>query len=125
MDASGVSTVLARLDERRQQAFAGRNTALLGQVYLPGPLLSQDTALLERLVPAGCRLVGVYTNYDHVRVTARSGNRVQAAVSATLAESSLMCAGTAKARAPGAGPATLHIMLARHGSGYLIAAIGR
>jgi eukaryotic-like serine/threonine-protein kinase len=66
LDASGVSTVLARLDERRQQAFAGRNTALLGQVYLPGPLLSQDTALLERLVPAGCRLVGVYTNYDHV-----------------------------------------------------------
>ena len=125
LDASGVSTVLARLDERRQQAFAGRNTALLGQVYLPGPLLSQDTALLERLVPAGCRLVGVYTNYDHVRVTARSGNRVQAAVSATLAESSLMCGGTAKARAPGAGPATLHIMLARHGSGYLIAAIGR
>jgi hypothetical protein len=124
-DASAVSAVLARLDTRRQRAFATRDVGLLGQVYVPGPLLSQDTALLEHLVPAGCGLVGVHTSYRHVRTTARERGQIEAAVSATMADSSLTCSGSASRRAPGYGPAELHIVLDRHGSGYLIAAIRR
>jgi hypothetical protein len=123
LDASGVRTVLTRLDKLRQQAFADRNTSLLGKVYIPGPLLRQDTALLERIVPNGCRLVGVHTTYDLVRVAARRGSRVQAAVRATLNESVLVCGATATGRASGSGPSSLHIALAPHGSSYLIAAI--
>lgn len=124
LDASGVNTVLVGLDKRRQQAFAQRDTSLLGEVYVAGPLLSQDTALLERLVPSGCRLVGVHTSYDQVRVIARSASLVHATVSARLTESVLRCGSGANARAAGAGPAMLRIVLARRGSGYLIAAIG-
>ncbi|PZS16578.1 MAG: serine/threonine protein kinase [Pseudonocardiales bacterium] len=125
LDAQGAAAVLTRLDKLRQQAFADRDASLLGNVYIPGPLLTQDTALLERIVPAGCRLVGVHTSYDQVRVTARSGPRVQVAVRATLSQSLLVCAGSARGRASGSGPSTLHIVLAAHGAGYLIAGISR
>lgn len=117
--------MLATLDTRRQQAFAERDPTLLATVYPPGSLLSQDAAMLERLVPSGCRLLGVQTKYDHVRVTARSGHRVHAAVTATLSGSLLACRRGANARAPGFGPVTLHVVLVRHGSGYLIDGIER
>jgi serine/threonine protein kinase len=125
LDAPGVSAVLARLDARRQQAFATRDAALLAQIYVPGALLSQDRALLERVVPAGCGLVGVRTTYEHIQVTAHGAGRVRSAVSATLADSVLICGDTAKGRAPGSGPTKLNVVLMRRGSDYLIAAISR
>ncbi|MFN2517456.1 MAG: serine/threonine protein kinase, partial [Jatrophihabitantaceae bacterium] len=125
LDASGVRTLLVKLDASRQRAFAERDASLLGKVYSPGPLLIQDTSLLERLVPAGCGLLGVHTAYDHVRVTAASGTRVQVVVQATLSESVLTCATAATGRAAGSGPAKLRIVLTRHGSTYLIAGIER
>ena len=125
LDARSVTTVLARLDQDRERAFATRNVALLSRVYTAGPLLTQDTTLLNRLVPRDCRLVGVHTTYDHVQVTARGGGRVQVTVRAELAGSLLECGGTATGRASGSGPATLHVELAPHGAGYLIAGITR
>jgi hypothetical protein len=125
LDAAGVSLVLMRLDKLREQAFADRDPSLLGAVYVPGPLLNQDAALVRHVVPAGCRLTGVHTSYDDIRVTGHSADRVRAVVSATLADSLLSCGGTPKGRAPGSGPATLHIALSRHGSDWLISAIER
>jgi hypothetical protein len=46
-------------------------------------------------------------------------------VRAKLAESLLVCGGTATGRAAGSGPTTLHIELTPKGSGYLIAGIKR
>ncbi|MDT4957799.1 MAG: hypothetical protein QOD31_1598 [Pseudonocardiales bacterium] len=117
--------MLVRLDKLRERAFAVRDPTLLSKVYAAGPLLTQDTALLNRLVPKDCRLVGVHTTYDHVRVTASGSGGVQVAVRAKLAESLLVCGGTATGRAAGSGPTTLHIELTPKGSGYLIAGIKR
>jgi serine/threonine protein kinase len=125
LDARGVQTVLVRLDKLRERAFAVRDPTLLSKVYAAGPLLTQDTALLNRLVPKDCRLVGVHTTYDHVQVTASGSGGVQVAVRAKLAESLLVCGGTATGRAAGSGPTTLHIELTPKGSGYLIAGIKR
>jgi eukaryotic-like serine/threonine-protein kinase len=124
-DASGVATALKRLDTLRQQAFADRNAGLLANVYAAGPLLRQDTALLTRLVPAGCRLVGVHTDYGQVRVIGATASRVQASVRATLSDSVLVCGGTTTGRALGSGPSMLRIVLAPHGAGYLITGIHR
>jgi hypothetical protein len=125
LDARGVTTVLTRLDKLRERAFAFRDARLLSRVYAAGPLLTQDVALLNRIVPKGCRLVGVHTAYDRVQITASAGGRVQLALRATLAESLLVCNGTASGRAAGSGPSTLHIELRPNGSGYLIAGIKR
>jgi hypothetical protein len=125
LDARGVRTVLARLDTLRERAFALRDPRLLSRIYRPGPLLAQDTALLNRLVPKDCRLVGVRTTYDHVQVTASGSGGVQVTVRATLAGSLLVCSGTATGRAAGSGPTTLHIELTSSGSGYFIAGIRR
>ncbi|MEP7021911.1 MAG: serine/threonine-protein kinase [Pseudonocardiales bacterium] len=125
LDAKSARTTLIQLDKLRQRAFAGRDPKLLARVYAAGPLLMQDTALLNELVPTGCQLLGVHTTYDQLQITARGGGRVQLAVRATLAESLLVCDGTAKGRAAGSGPTTLNIELAAHGAGYLIAGIKR
>jgi hypothetical protein len=124
LDAARAAAVLARLDKLRQRAFAQRRPALLEHVYVPGPLLREDKALLLRLVPAGCGLTGVRTTYDDVQLTARTTDTATVKVSVTLSDSLLSCRGTPKGRAPGSGPSTLHIGLTRHGSGYLISAIG-
>jgi hypothetical protein len=125
LDARGVATVLTRLDLERERAFATRDVGLLSKVYTAGPLLTQDTALLRRLVPEDCRLVGVHTTYDRIQITARGGGRVQITVRAELAGSLLVCGGTATGRAAGSGPSTLRIELSPHGSSYLIAGIKR
>jgi hypothetical protein len=125
LDARGVQTVLIRLDKLRERAFAVRDPRLLSKVYAAGPLLTQDTALLNRLVPKACRLVGVHTTYDRVQVTASGRGGVQIAVRAKLAESLLVCGGTATGRAAGSGPTTLHMELTPNGAGYLIAGIKR
>jgi protein kinase-like protein len=124
LDAAAVSAVLSRLDQRRQRAFAKRDPALLTRVYVAGPLLSQDTALLRLIVPKGCGLMGVQISYADVRVITSTADQVTVDVNATLNDSLLSCGGTPKGRAPGSGPSRLRIALAWHGSDYLISAIG-
>lgn len=123
-EPSGVDALAAvalrQLDESRAQAFARRDPALLQRVYVAGPLLAQDTVLLERIVPLGCGLVGVHTRYVGVAARAvRSGLTVEA--TAILAPSTLTCRGHRSATAAGAGPARLRIMLVRQDNGYRIA----
>ncbi len=125
VDAADVATVLTHLDKRREQAFAHRDVALLKGVYLPGPLLDEDTKLLLHIVPQGCELIGVHTNYDGIQVRAGGTDAVSVSARATLSDSLLSCGGRPTGRAPGSGPATLQIALTRHGSGYLISAIER
>jgi hypothetical protein len=125
LNPADIATVLARLDKQRERAFAHRDVALLKGVYLPGPLLDQDTKLLLRIVPEGCGLIGVHTSYDGIQVSPARTGGLTVSAQATLSDSLLSCGGKPTGRAPGSGPATLHIGLTRHGSAYLISAIDR
>jgi hypothetical protein len=120
-----IAAVLARLDGLRARAFATRNPHLLGGVYVAGPLLARDTALLTSIVPAGCGLRGARTSYRDLAVTSRTSTRVAVVVRATLARGSLRCAGAPRRATAGAGPVTLHITLAQGAAGYRIAAQSR
>jgi hypothetical protein len=96
---------------------------LLTGVYPSGALLTQDTQLLERLVPSGCGLQGVKTTYTNVKIVSRAAESVVVSATATLTQSMLICDGAATARAPGAGPSSLQLTLSWRKSGYLIAGI--
>jgi hypothetical protein len=120
LDAAAAAAVLRSLDKLREQAFARRDPALLARVYVPGPLLVQDSALLERVAPRGCTLAGVRTAYTSVRVDV-SGEHPVVTTRATLAPSTLICGGTRSGSAAGEGPTTLRIELVRHEDGYRIA----
>jgi len=125
LDVAGAAQVLATLDVVRAQAFARRQPSLLAQVYRPGPLRDQDVATLTRLVPRGCGLYGVRTDYTGVRITARGTGRVVLSLKATLSPSVLKCAGSARARAPGSGPTALRVVLQAVDGRYLLAGITR
>lgn len=114
-------TALVTLAHTRELAFAERDTALLAQVYLPGPLLQADAALLARIVPAGCALLGAHTAYRDIAVSGTEQHPV-ITTTATLSPSRLMCAGSPAGNAPGVGPTELHIELVRIAAGYRIAA---
>lgn len=119
--ADWIST-LSRLDALRAKAFATRDVGLLKRVYLPGPLLTADTALLLRLVPLGCGLVGATTRYTGARVQALTGGGATLTVLATLPPSRLECPGAAARRAYGVGPAAMRLRLVRTTAGARIAA---
>jgi hypothetical protein len=119
--AQRTETALIALAHARELAFAERNTALLAQVYLPGPLLAADAELLARIVPNGCRLVGAHTTYRDIAVSGTDDHPV-VTTTATLSPSRLMCAGSPVRSAPGVGPTGLRIELAHTAGGYRIAA---
>jgi hypothetical protein len=123
LDATKAAGVLADLDALRERAFATRSAVLLTGVYPSGALLTQDTQLLDRLVPNGCGLQGVKTTYQNVKIVSRSADSVVVSAAATLAQSVLICDGAATARAPGSGPSPLQLTLSWRKSGYLIAGI--
>ncbi|HET8582917.1 MAG TPA: protein kinase [Jatrophihabitans sp.] len=112
---------LDALDATRARAFATRDTGLLRRVYLPGPLLTADTALLTRIVPTGCGLAGVRTRYTAVHAT-ENGSRAVLTATATLPASRLVCGGRQGGTAPGAGPTALRLELVRTADGPRIAA---
>jgi hypothetical protein len=112
---------LARLDALRTRAFAQRKPELLRQMYVPGPLLTADAALLTRIVPPGCGLTGVRTTYSALRVAPRGPGAVITAT-ARLTPSRLLCAGRSHGTAAGAGPARLRVELVRTAAGLRIAA---
>jgi hypothetical protein len=118
--AADASNALVELDALREQAFARRAPLLLTGVYEPGVLLDEDTASLERIVPAGCGLEGVHTAYSDVQITGSSDSEIDLTAQATLSSSVLFCNGVAKARAPGSGPSALHMVLIRSGPHFLI-----
>jgi hypothetical protein len=92
-------------------------------VYVPGSLLSQDVAELDRIVRPGCSMPGVRTAYADVRLLpadAAAGPALLA--TATLAPATLTCAGAATAVSLGGAATTLRIELAHAGAGYLIRA---
>ncbi len=113
-------TALPALDAIRSRAFRTRDTRLLARVYVPGPLLAADAALLRRIVPAGCGLSGVRTSYRGVHAAVH-GAHVTVTATATLASSRLVCDGQVSGTAPGTGPDRLRVVLARTASGLRIA----
>lgn len=124
-DALAARGLLQRLDALRERAYAERDTALLAQVYLSTELAERDAALLRRLVPPGCGLVGVRTDYDRPAIEAATGVEVRLRVRASLAASTLRCAGADTGAAPGVGPEVERIVLRRVGSDYRIAGLSR
>jgi hypothetical protein len=125
LNAAAAGRVLARLDVTRARAYAQRDPDLLAQVYVPGPLRTQDTAQLQSIVPAGCGLFGASTVYSHVAIESRGTTQAVLRVSARLRASTLECGGKPAGQAPAAGPLTLRIELQRVGAGYLIASVNR
>jgi len=113
--------VLRRLDDLREQAFARRDVGLLAQVYVPGPLLDEDSVRLRRLVPVGCGLVGAHTEFRNVQASSRSAGRWSIRATARLAPSTLRCTGVVRGRAAGAGPTGLRIELVQVAGQYRIA----
>jgi hypothetical protein len=95
----------------------------LRQVYLPGPLLAADSALLSRVVPTGCGLTGARTAYSGLRA-APKGRGAVVTVTARLAPSRLICSGRLRGTAAGAGPALLRVELVPTADGVRIAAQG-
>jgi hypothetical protein len=114
------AAALRRLDAVRGRAFATHRPALLRNVYLPGPLLAADTATLHRLVPAGCRLVGVRTSYSAVRIDTGPDSAV-ISTTAALARSRLVCGREVRDAAAGT-TARLRIVLRDTDAGVRIAA---
>jgi serine/threonine protein kinase len=113
--------VLRRLDDLREQAFARRDVGLLAQVYVPGPLLDEDSVRLRRLVPVGCGLVGAHTEFRNVQASSRAAGRWSIRATARLAPSTLRCSGVVRGHAAGAGPTGLRIELAQVAGPYRIA----
>ena len=108
---SGWPQRVLALDALRGRAFAERRPELLRGVYSSPTLLQADTALLLRIVPAGCGLPGVRSHYRDLRVaTARGRTVVTARVS--LPATTLRCAGVPSGRAPAVGPMILRLTLA-------------
>ncbi len=118
--AARAAAALQDLDRIRERAFARREASLLTRVYVDGPLLVKDTTLLQRLVPAGCGLVGVHTSYSAVQVSVVR-DRLVVATTATLARSTLTCHDVAWGAAAGEEPTRLRIELVHRADGYRIA----
>lgn len=125
LDLASATQVLLALDRTRANAFAARDATLLARIYPSGPLLAQDTALLQKLVPVGCGLIGVHTSYRAVHVLSRRPGQTIVQATAELAASALVCAGNPVAKADSSGPARLRITLVRAGTRYLISDITR
>ena len=120
-DSPSPADVLRRLDDLREQAFARRDVGLLAQVYVPGPLLDEDSVRLRRLVPVGCGLVGAHTEFRNVQASSRAAGRWSIRATARLAPSTLRCSGVVRGHAAGAGPTGLRIELAQVAAPYRIA----
>ncbi|HZE48801.1 MAG TPA: hypothetical protein VE074_04520, partial [Jatrophihabitantaceae bacterium] len=118
--AARAAVLLRDLDRIRELAFARRQVSLLARVYVSGPLLTQDAALLRRVVPAGCGLVGVRTTYAQLQADVVD-DRLVLATTATLAPSTLTCHATASSGAAGEKPTRLRIELVHRPDGYRIA----
>ena len=114
------ANVLGGLDALRERAFAQGSTALLDDVYSAGPLLTQDSALIERIVPSGCGLIGVHTGYRDVHAVTTTSDRTVVTAAATLAASTLMCGATLSGALAGTPLTRLRIELVSRGSGYRI-----
>lgn len=120
LTAASAAQVLAGLDDLRQHAFALREPVLLTGVYPQGKLLTDDTALLLKLVPRNCGLQGVHTAYANVSIVSQSDSGVVVSAQATLAPSVLVCGTTATAQAAGSKALPVRITLVWRGNGYLI-----
>ena len=114
------SAVLAALDAAREQAYAKADPRLLERVYVPGPLLTQDVAQLNRQVPKACSLPGLRTTFGDVRIEQRTTSQTTLRVIASSGAAVLLCGGEPGASVPAIGPTSLRVTLAKSASGYLI-----
>ncbi|MBE7186818.1 serine/threonine-protein kinase [Jatrophihabitans endophyticus] len=118
------ANALRALDATRARAFATRDAALLNRVYVVGSLRTADAAALARLVPRGCGLRGVHTDYRSVSARTDGATAVLTA-RASLPASRLVCAGRVVRTAPAVAPTRLRITLVREAGGAVLIAAER
>ena len=118
---AGAEAALARLAERRAEAFALGRPELLAGVYQSPALLAQDLSQLNSRVPAGCGLAGLRTRYHDVTVTSAGPQRLELQVTVSQPSASLICAGAVRGRTLPAGAARLALSLVRVGAEFRIA----
>lgn len=120
--AADVLTLLRRADAIRAKAYADRAPALLDTVYASPHLRRQDRAQLLALVPAGCRLGGVATDYSRPVVRSWQADRVEVRVTAAMGRARLSCPHRPATLIAGRGPTPVSVVLTRVGSdAFLIA----
>lgn len=119
--------VVARLDQRRADAYSAGDPAALAGVYLPGSAaLASDTAALRAYRREGVRVRGLRLRLAGVHVLARRAGRVVLRVTDRMAGYRLVDgSGQVVRREPGRGPATWRVTLRRdEGGRWRIAAVG-
>ena len=119
----GWAAVLLGLDAERERAFATGDAAVLTKVYAPGALLRQDTAALTRVVPGGCRVVGLRTSYAGVVVAAQTAQGFTVRATASLARAPVMCGATVSSFTAAHAPVQMTIGLVSLADGYRIASL--
>jgi hypothetical protein len=84
-------------------------------------LLDQDAALLRRIVPIGCRLLGAHTDFRDVEVASAAATTWTVRAMAQLAPSTLRCGGVVSGHAEGTGPTGLRVELTQEAGQFRIA----
>ena len=113
-------SILQEVDHRRERAFATRDPAALASVYTSAALVGQDRATLHRVVPRGCGLHGLSTEFGSVRVTSRSADATVLRVVAGLPSATLTCAGVPSSRTRARAGIVMSVTVERRGTEYAI-----
>jgi hypothetical protein len=119
------SSVLTRLDARRQQAFAAADKRLLGGVYSDGaPPAAADARAIESLIAARARAVDVRHELRAVREVRTGGGRAELDVTDRMPAYRIVAADGAVVRTvPARGDRTFRVTLVRAAGQWRIATI--
>jgi serine/threonine protein kinase len=129
-------TALQHLDALRTDAFRRRDAHALTAVYDSAALLGEDVAQLGRLVPVGCGLIGLKTQFGAPQLSVSTTSRIELQVDETVFPARLACPAVAPTLsghhedlstasdnpAPGGGTSRMAIVLVRSGAGWRISA---
>jgi hypothetical protein len=119
--SDGWFVALRALDSRRAEAYAHRDPRRFAEVYGSAALLRADTAQLTRVVPSGCVLTGVRTEYRGMRVVTSDARHAVVVASARLAAAALRCPGEPVQATRATDSSRLRIELVRTPNGPRIA----
>jgi hypothetical protein len=92
----------------------------LRRLYADPALAAADVALLHRLVPGGCRLLGVESRFSRTAVHA-AGDRATVVVTATQPPARLTCGNRVRGVTAASPPRRMRFVLVRGAAGVRIA----
>jgi len=109
--------LLQALDERRSAAFAQRQPELLSKVYADAGLKAADSAQLRAVVPAGCQLRGLRSDYTGIETVRRAVAEIELRVTVSVASAELVCDGQPRGRTRPAAASRMDVVLTGTASG--------